>query len=84
MSIRVKMLRTISGTRNGAAYPPPGEVMELGPDDTGEDLTRNGYAELVREPVIERAVRTIPEKAAERTPKPQTKARRSSRPAKEG
>ena len=77
MSIRVRMLRYISGTRNGAAYPPVGEVMELGPDDTGEDLTRNGYAELVREPVIERAVRAVPEKAAKPAARPRPRRKES-------
>jgi hypothetical protein len=73
--MKVRMLAALSGTRNGAAYPPPGGVLELKPGDAAQDLTGNGYAELVdEEPVIETAEIAPPETAA-RTRKP--RARRS-------
>lgn len=68
--MKVRMLVAISGTRNGAAYPPVGEVMRLKPGDTAQDLVGNGYAELMdEEPVIETAEIAPPETAA-RTTKP--------------
>lgn len=51
---RVTMLARISGTRNGADWPPPGESIEL-PAIEAADLIRNYLAKPAPEPV-ERAV----------------------------
>lgn len=72
--MKVRMLAALSGARNGAAYPPPGGVLELKPGDTAQDLIGNGYAERVEEPVIETA-EIAPAENAARTLKPKPRNR---------
>jgi hypothetical protein len=81
--MKVRMLAAISGTRNGAAYPPVGEVLELKPGDAAQDLIGNGYAERVEEPVMETAEIAPPETAA-RTTKPTPRGSRRSFSPKKG
>lgn len=40
------MIRQISGTRDGADWPPPGETVDV-TDDEARQLVRSGVAELV-------------------------------------
>jgi hypothetical protein len=44
MPMRVRMLRHISGARNGVEWPPAGGEVDL-PDHEAEGLVANGYAE---------------------------------------
>jgi hypothetical protein len=75
---RIRMLRTIGGTRNGQGYPRVGEIMDITqPGDDAAELIRNGYAELVdvpklvRSPVMETAEVAPPQNVAKRISKPQ-------------
>ena len=63
--MRVRMLRQISGTRNGSAWPAPGGEIEL-PDDEALTLCRQHMAEPVPAAKAETAA----------APKPNTRARR--------
>jgi hypothetical protein len=47
--VKVLMKIQITGTRDGVAWPPPGETKTL-PDDEGARLCARGYAE----PVVEK------------------------------
>lgn len=42
--MQVRMLRTISGDRDGQAWPPPGGTLDV-PDDEAAQLIRQGLAE---------------------------------------
>lgn len=59
-----------------------GEVVTI-PDALAVKLLHHRIAEPDPEPVIEDAALALPENAAKRVSKPTTKARKSSRPAKE-
>ena len=75
--MKVKMLVSINGSRNGQPYPPAGDIMDLVDYDDGHDLLDNNYAELV-EDEIEAAVDGAPENAAVFTapPVPRIKLRK--------
>jgi hypothetical protein len=45
----VRMIGQVSGTRNGGAWPRPGETIDL-PDDEARDLVRSGMAADVDDP----------------------------------
>jgi hypothetical protein len=74
--VKVRILIPLTGLRNGKHYPHVGGVMTLEPGDSGEELLRNGYAELIAEPkpapkpVVETAEVATPQNAARRTGKP--------------
>jgi hypothetical protein len=75
------MTAAISGTRNGATWPPVGGEIDL-PDDEAADMIRNVLAQLVPETVAEPADEPeAPEEAAvieeptERATKPKTVTR---------
>lgn len=77
--MKVRILTSLTGLRNGRKYPPVGGIMELEDGDTGEELLRNGYAEKIGpvaavkkavEAVVETATVAPPENAAKRTRKP--------------
>lgn len=54
---RVRMIATISGTRNGVSWPPTGGYVEL-PDGEAEELIRNEQAIAApRETKVERATK---------------------------
>jgi hypothetical protein len=55
--VKVKMKMQVSGTRDGVAWPAPGEVVEL-PDAEGAKLCANGTASPVAEKAdkVEKAV----------------------------
>jgi hypothetical protein len=80
--MKVRILIPLTGLRNDKKYPPVGGVMELEPGDTGEELLRNGYAELVPEPkpvpkpVVETAEVAPPQNTAARTAKPAPRTRK--------
>lgn len=63
--MKVKMLTTLSGTRNGLRWPEPGTVVELG-DQEGADLCSQGVAEPVMAEA-DMAVMPAPVKAAKKT-----------------
>jgi hypothetical protein len=62
--MKIRMLVTMTGTRNGAEWPPKGGEIDL-PDGEAKDLCRGGLAEQVSaastEPDEERAVAPAPE-----------------------
>jgi hypothetical protein len=86
--MKLRMLTVIGGTHDGEPWPEVGGIVELTHPGAIADLVRNHYAEVVPEPelepepVIETAAVEPPQNAAKHIAKP--KARRSSRPAKEG
>lgn len=51
---KIEMTARISGTRDGADWPAPGESLTV-PDDEAADLVQLGFARIVAKPV-ERAV----------------------------
>lgn len=53
--MRVRMKVEMSGTRNGAPWPPRGETVEVG-DVEGADMCAAGLAEPVAEDKVEQAV----------------------------
>ena len=81
--MRLRMRVHISGLLNGEHWPPAGGILDLDHEGEARGLIRNGLAVEVPAPVIETAEVAPPRNAAKRTSKPQPKARRSSRPAKE-
>ena len=82
--MKVRMLAAISGTRNGAAYPPVGGVLELKPGDEASDLIVNGYAELVEDPTVIETAEIAPPENAARTTKPIPRGSRRSFSPKKG
>lgn len=66
--MRVKMRHQISGTRDGVAWPAPGEEIDL-PDDEAVTLLRQGMAEAIED-------KAAPEKAT--APKTTTRAKKGS------
>lgn len=61
--MRVEMRVELSGTRNGAEWPPVGGVVDL-PDGEAVDLLNAGLAGAVRDPDPETA--TVPPKVSRR------------------
>lgn len=53
--MKVKLSISISGTRDGADWPPAGAVVDL-PDPEAADLVSAGLAVEVAEPKVEKAV----------------------------
>ena len=70
--MKVRMLISVSGQRNGLTYPPAGGVMELPERDEAFDLLVNGYAERIEE--VEVAMIAPPETASLRTTRPKPRA----------
>lgn len=52
--MKLRMLETITGTRNGKRWPPPGATVDI-PKDEAQTLIAQGRAEPVR---AEKAVKT--------------------------
>lgn len=79
--MRVRMKFQISGTRNGVAWPTPGNTVDL-PNDEAVALLRNGMAVAVEDhQVPEKAVAP---KAETREEKPKPAPRKPGRPRKAG
>ncbi len=57
--MKVRMKVQIAGTRDGVAWPAPGEVKEV-PDHEGARLCANGFATPVVEERVEKAVAEKP------------------------
>jgi hypothetical protein len=72
--MKLRMLRSPSGTLNGLPWPEVGEVVEFTNPTAIADLVRNGIAEIVPEPksapIVETAEKAPPENTAKRTAKP--------------
>ncbi len=78
--MRVSMSTQISGTRDGAAWPPSGSVIDL-PDDEAVALVKAGMATPARDAAP--AEHTIAKPAAEQaTATPETSAKPRKRAAK--
>lgn len=68
--MRVRMLTAVSGTRNGAHWPPKGGEIDV-PDAEGASLCRNGLAEPVA--VVHEPVKATAPAPARRAPAPTRK-----------
>lgn len=69
--MRVKMKVEVSGSRDGAAWPPLGEILDV-PDAEGADMIRAGQAEAVGDKPVE--VRPADEAKVEKRPAKSAKA----------
>lgn len=65
-NMRVKMLISVSGTRNGVDWPLVGGEIDLPPDEAA-DLCEAGYASPVKKGAESAAAPSPPENAAKKT-----------------
>ncbi len=84
--MRMRMLKHVSGLRDGWLYPPVGGILELVDGDDGSDLLRNKYAEPIEEIIEE--IELVPIEVATVAPPENTALRttavRRGRPPKAG
>lgn len=71
--MRIKMLISVSGTRDGADWPPVGGEIDL-PGDEAADLCDAGYATPVKARAETAAAPSPPETAAKKTAPRKTNA----------
>lgn len=78
--MRVTMKARITGTRNGADWPAPGETVDL-PNDEAELLVANGLAVVDdAKPAKPAAVETAAVEAPETAAAPKPRARKAAAP----